>query len=211
MEIEYFGANALRVTTKKASLTIDDNLKALSAKSITKPQDVALFTSASPSDAPENRLTIASPGQYEVSDISIEGIAARSHMDEDKGPKSATIFKIVADDIKLAVLGHIYPELSDTQLESLGTVDVLIIPVGGGGYTLDALGALEVIKKIEPKIIIPTHYDDKSLKYTVPQVGLDEVLKNLAMEPAETLPKLKIKPQDFGIDDATKLIILERQ
>ena len=56
-------------------------------------------------------------------------------------------------------------------------VDVLFVPVGGNGYTLDAIGALKIIKKIEPKIIIPTHYADKAIKYEVPQADLDEVMK----------------------------------
>ena len=107
------------------------------------------------------------------------------------------------------MLGHIYPDLNETQLEELGRVDVLIIPVGGNGYTLDSLGALKLIKKIEPKIVIPTQYADKALKYEVPAQNLEDALKGLTMEPKETVPKLKIKPGDF--DDTTSLVVLERQ
>jgi L-ascorbate metabolism protein UlaG (beta-lactamase superfamily) len=74
---------------------------------------------------------------------------------------------------------------------------------------MDAVGALNVIKSIEPKLVIPTHYDDKGLKYPVPQVSLEEALKGLAMEPKETVPKLKLKPAD--ISETTELIVLERK
>lgn len=209
MEIQYFGGNCLRLSTKKASVVIDDNLSELGAKSVTKAEDVALDTNASTVKvAKGGKLLIAQPGEYEVSYVSIQGIAARSHMDEE-GQTSATIFKLQTDDIRIVVIGHIYPDLSDDQLEAIGTVDIMLIPVGNSGYTLDAIGALKIIKKLEPKIIIPTHYSDPKLKYEVPQHSLEEALKELAMEPSETTPKLKLKSNE--IPENTQLIVLERQ
>lgn len=208
MELQYLGANCIKIITKKATLVVDDNLADLGLKSVTKAGDVALFTGPHSPVVQELALAIEHPGEYEVSDISIQGIAARSHLDEASG-QDATIFRVLAEDISLVIVGHIYPELSDAQLEAIGTADVLVIPVGGNGYTLDAIGALTLIKKIEPKLIIPTHYADKALKYPVPQAELAEALKNLAMEPAETVPKLKIKPTE--LTDTAQLIVLERQ
>lgn len=209
MEIQFYGANCVRLTTKKASIVVDDNLSEFGLKPVTKPTDIVLFTNDQKGQKTlQNRVVIDSPGEYEVSDTSMQGIAARAHMDEEK-QKTATMFKIIGEDIRVAVTGHVYPELSDEQLEALGTVDVLIIPVGGNGYTLDGIGALKLIKKIEPKIIIPTHFDDKAIKYEVPQQPLEEALKGLAMEPKETVPKLKLKPGEMG--DIAQLVVLERQ
>jgi L-ascorbate metabolism protein UlaG (beta-lactamase superfamily) len=122
--------------------------------------------------------------------------------------KSATLYKLLIDDMRVLITGHIFPELSDSELESIGAIDILCIPVGGNGYTIDAIGALGLIKKIEPKLVIPTHYASKSLKYPVPQQPLSEALKNIAMEPKETIQKLKIKPVDL-LTDNTQLIIIE--
>jgi L-ascorbate metabolism protein UlaG (beta-lactamase superfamily) len=94
-------------------------------------------------------------------------------------------------------------------LEQIGLIDVAIVPVGGNGYTLDGVGALKVIKQLEPKIIIPTHYADKQIKYEVPQQELTEALKGLAMEPQETVARLRVKPAE--LTDTSQLIILERQ
>ena len=80
--------------------------------------------------------------------------------------------------------------------------------MGGNGYTLDGIGALKIIKKIEPKIVIPTHYADQGVSYEVPQQELDAVLQQLSMEPAETVEKLKIKGPAMG--DTTKLIVIKR-
>ena len=60
---------------------------------------------------------------------------------------------------------------------------MLVVPVGGNGYTVDPVGALKLIKDIEPKLVIPTHYADKALKYPVPQQDLAGALKEPGMEP----------------------------
>lgn len=208
MELQYFGANCVKLATKTATLVVDDNLEHLGLKAVTKPGDIALFTSQNQAQPGDAKLVIDSPGEYEVSDVSIHGIPAQAHMGE-PGSSEAVMFKIIADNVRIGVMGHIYPDLTDFQLEALGTIDVLIIPVGGSGFTLDPIGALKLIKKIEPKIVIPTHYADKDIKYEVPQLDLGAALKELAMEPKETVAKLKLKPADWV--DGTQLVILERQ
>ena len=207
MELNYYGANCLRIATKKTQIVVDDNLTSLGLKPVTKPTDISLKTFAAVADY-KSQFSVDTPGEYEISGVVIHGVAARSHMDEE-GKKSAVIYTIAADELKLVVLGHIYPDLSDEQLEQIGTVDIAVVPVGDSGYTMDGIGALKVIKQIEPKVVIPTHYADKAIKYEGPQVELAEALKGLAMEPAETIDKYKPKPAD--LTDTTKLIVLERQ
>lgn len=208
MDIQFFGANCLRIVTKKASITVDDNLKDMGLKSITKPGDISLFTGSHGEPDIQTKMIIDQPGEYEVSDISIKGIAARGHMEE-SGKREETIFQVMIDDIRLVILGHVYPQLDNEQLEAIGTTDILCVPVGGNGYTLDPAGALKLIKEIEPKIIIPTHYSDSAIKYPVPQLTLEEAIKGLSMEVSETVQKLKIKGGEFG--EAARLIVLERQ
>lgn len=208
MEFQYYGGNCVRISTKEAEIVIDDNLTSLGLKSVAKAGDINLFTTYDPDAVQAKVLSINVPGEYEISKVSIQGIPARAHMEEgDK--QSATIFKLTNAELRVAVVGHIHPNLDDAQLEAIGTVDVLIIPVGGGGYTLDAMGALQVIKKIEPKIIIPVHYADPKVKYEVPQASLEEVLKNMSMEVHATTGRLKLKASD--LPEATQLIVLERQ
>jgi L-ascorbate metabolism protein UlaG (beta-lactamase superfamily) len=207
MEIQFYGANCITLSNKQARVVIDDNLAALGGKTVAKEGDVALFTAKHTKPAAAAKIVIDQPGEYEVSVVSIYGIPARAHMDEEK-VKSATMYKLVFDDISVLIAGHVYPELSDAQLEAIGMIDVLFVPVGGNGYTLDGIGALKLVKKIDPKLIIPTHYDDSKLKFEMPQQTLEQGLKALAMEPKETLPKLKLK----SISDLAELkglIVLE--
>lgn len=206
MELQYHGANCISITTKKARVVIDDNLKELGLKPVVNAETIAVYT-LPPAELPKSRLVFSDPGEYEASEISIFGVPARSHMDE-AGKHSATVYKIESGDIKIAVAGHIHPDMSEDDLEELGAVDILIIPVGGNGYTLDAVGALSIIKKVEPKIVIPTHYEDSKINYPVPQQPLAEALKGLAMDPKETVQKFRPKPADFS--DTVQLVILER-
>jgi L-ascorbate metabolism protein UlaG (beta-lactamase superfamily) len=207
MEIQFNGANCITLSGKKYNVVIDDNLDKLGLKSVMKAGDIAIYSHDHDQPKQEVKLVIDTPGEYEVSNVSIKAIAARAHMDEDN-KQSAVIYRLIADDIRVVVAGHIYPDLSDDQLEAIGTIDVLIVPVGGNGYTLDPIGAQKVIKKIEPKIIIPTHYDDKDINYEVPQQPLEEALKALGIEPKETVDKLKLKSAE--IDDLTQLIVVKR-
>lgn len=206
MDLQFYGANCVSFTYKGRRVVVDDNLMELGGKSILKADDVALFTMVH-DGAVAARLVLDSPGEYEVSDISIIGLGARAHIDEAE-QKRATMFKLVIGEESVLVTGHIYPELSEAQLEAIGIVDILIVPVGGNGYTLDPVGALKLIKMIEPKLVIPTHYADKALNYPVPQQDLEQALKELAMEPKETVSKLRVKPGELS--EVTQLIILEK-
>lgn len=208
MEIQYYGANCIRIVYKKAGVVIDDNLAELGLASITKEGDVFLRTHGDFMPKKQPKIVIDSPGEYEVSDISIKAIAARSHMDEE-GTTSATVFKLDIADIRVVIAGHISADLHDDQLEALGTVDILVVPVGNSGYTLDAIGASKLIKKFEPKIVIPTHYADKAVKYEVPQIALEDAIKDLPFEMKEETAKLKLKHSD--IPEIPEIVILERQ
>jgi L-ascorbate metabolism protein UlaG (beta-lactamase superfamily) len=209
MELQFYGANCLKINTKNVSVVIDDNLKELGGKSVAKKGDVVIATNTEVKKFPDGlKLVINTPGEYEVSGVSVQGITARAHMDTEE-EKTAVIYKIVVGDVRLVVAGHIFPELSDEQLEAIGTIDVLVVPVGGNGYTLDGIGALKLIKDLDPKLVIPTHYADKSLNYPVPQRELADSLKEMSFEPASTVPKLKVKLADLS--DLVQLIVLEKQ
>ena len=206
MDLQYFGANCVTLTVKNTRIVIDDNLSEVGAKSVTKAGDIALFTGAHKAPKAEVKLSVDMPGEYEVSDISITGIAARAHLDE--AGLAATMYKVTIGEMSVLITGHIFPQLSDRQLETIGMIDVMIVPVGGRGYTLDPIGALKVIKAVEPKLVIPTHYEADGINYEVPQTDLKTALHELAMEPKETVTKLRLKPTELS--DATHLIVLEK-
>jgi L-ascorbate metabolism protein UlaG (beta-lactamase superfamily) len=206
MDMQFYGANTIVLSSKSNRVVIDDNLTSLGTKSVAKDGDICIFTSAHGPVAGQPKIVIDMPGEYEVSNVSIFGMQARAHMDE-AGKASATMYKITWGETKVLVTGHVFPKLSDEDLENIGIVDVMFVPVGGNGYTTDATGALQLIKQVEPKIVIPTHYNDARLKFEVPQAELEDALKNMSMEPKERATKYQFKPADAT--DTTQLVVLE--
>lgn len=208
MEIKFLGGNCFKISSKKATLVIDDVINS-SGGSVSSDKDILLRTqkSSTPSSA---HFLIDGPGEYEVSEVSIKGIPARAHIDQDAKSRNSTIYRVQIDDVRICVLGHIYPELTDEMIEDIGIIDILLVPVGGNGYTLDAVGASKIIKNIEPKIAVPSNYDDGKTKYEVPQSDLEAAIKNMGMEPADRVEALKIKPAELiAMGDNTRLIVIQ--
>lgn len=192
-EIEYKGANGLIVSSKKMSIVIDPKLSVAGLKDLSVKDAVELATEARFAiNADDAKLVIEGPGEYGIADFDIRGIAAQRHLDTEADPKTSTIYRIEAGDIRIAVIGNIYEKLSEDQLEEIGMIDVLAIPVGGSGYTLDATGAATLTRQISPKVVIPVHYADDAIKYEVPQSEAEVFITELGA-PVEEAPKLKLK------------------
>jgi L-ascorbate metabolism protein UlaG (beta-lactamase superfamily) len=204
VELQFLGANCIKLKSKTASFVVDDNLKALGKSSITTKDDIVLATDPAVTPVP-GRFVIDSPGEYEIANTSVIGIAARGHMAAAE-QMDHTMYKIITDDISVLITGHIHPSINDDTLEQIGMVDAIVIPVGGNGFTLDAVGAIEVIKKVEPKIIIPTYYEQSGLRFEVPPAPLEAFLQAIGME-AERLPLLKLKPGE--LIEQRRLVVLE--
>lgn len=206
MDMQFYGANCLVLASKQVRLVIDDNLASVGGKSVTRDGDICLFTGEHAPVTTKAKLVIDMPGEYEASGVSVFGVQTRAHMDEE-GAKSATMYKITWGETRVLVTGHVFPKLTEEQLEAIGVVDVMFVPVGGNGYTTDAVGAMQLIKAVEPKLVVPTHYADKHLNFEVPAGELEDALKTLGMEPKEPVPKLQFKPAE--VTDTTQIVVLE--
>lgn len=192
-EIEYKGANSVVISSRKASIVTDPKLSLVGLKDVSVKDAVELATEARfVIESEDAKLIIEGPGEYGIADFDISGIAAQRHLDAETEPKISTIYRVETADIRTAVIGNIYEKLSEDQLEEIGIIDVLVIPVGGSGYTLDATGATTIIRQIDPKIVIPVHYADDAIKYEVPQSDLEIFTAELGV-PVEEAPKLKLK------------------
>ena len=192
-EVEYKGGNTVVITTKKATVVVDPKLSIVGLKDVIFKDDVEIATeSRFAINSQDAKLLIEGPGEYGVADFDIRGIPAQRHLDSEADEKISTIYRIEIGDVRIGILGNIYEKLNDDQLEELGVIDILVIPVGGNGYTLDATGASNLVRKIDPKAVIPVHYADSALKYEVVQDSLDTFVKELGA-PVEETSKYKVK------------------
>lgn len=189
MDIEYKGGNCVVIATRQATIVVDPKLSALGLKDMASKDDVVVATQ-NDFAVPTDEVAVDQPGEYEVKNISIVGVAAQRNIDA--SGTLATMYRIANNDFAVAVIGHVATPLSDDQLEALGIVDVAVVPVGGSGYTLDAHQAVAVVRQLDPKIVIPVHYADKAISYEVPQMELEPFIKELGV-PVEQAAKLKLK------------------
>lgn len=152
-------------------------------------------------------FVINGPGEYEVKEVFIKGIPS-FHDDEDgKKRGQNTIYTIEAEDMRFCHLGDLgQKQLSDEQLDKIGQVDVLMVPVGGT-YTIDSSEASKVISQIEPKIVIPMHYDLPKLKIKVD--GVDKFLKTMGKPSTQPVDKLAVKPSTLPKEGAMEIVVLQ--
>ncbi len=101
-----------------------------------------------------NPRVVAGPGEYEVADVLIGGVATT--LQPNKGPLN-TAYTLRFDEMTVCHLGDISGKLTNEQIEALGNIDVLFIPVGGGG-ALGPAQAAEMVAKLEPSLVVPMHY-----------------------------------------------------
>ena len=152
-----------------------------------------------------NPFLILGPGEYEIKEVFCQGIPAWHDDSQGKERGSVTIFTIEAEELRLCHLGDLgQKELTSEQLERIGEVDILMIPVGGV-YTISAKEAVKIMSQIEPKIIIPMHYALPKLKPKLE--GVDKFLKIMGIKKIEPLNKLTIKKKELSEEEA-KIILL---
>lgn len=150
-------------------------------------------------------VIVSGPGEYEIKDVQIVGLPA--FHDKEKGSQRGkmTLYRIVIDGLVLAHLGDLGHKLSDTELEELGNVDILMLPVGGV-YTLDAKEAAEVVAQVEPKIVLPMHYKIPELKFELG--GLDKFFEEMGKEFCIAEPKLSVSREK--LPEELEVVVLEK-
>ncbi len=116
------------------------------------------------------------------------------------------IFKINAEGLSVAHLGNLHKKPDVTELEKLGSIDILLIPVGGNKQYLEPADAAELITALEPRIVIPIAYQCDSDKAALP---VSSFIKESGLKPEVTDKKVIIKKKDLPQDE-TKLYILEK-
>ena len=132
---------------------------------------------------------IKSPGEYEIGGIFITGVA--TFHDDKKGELKGknTIYVIEMDGITLCHLGDLGHPLGPNLLEELGDVDILFLPVGEVS-TIPVDTAVEIVRQLEPPIIIPMHY--KTEAFTGNLSLVDKFLDKMRIRELEAKPKLSI-------------------
>ena len=147
---------------------------------------------------------ITRPGEYEISDVLIIGIA--TYHDEEGGAKGGrnTLYLMEVDEISICHLGDLGHVLTTEQVEKLDNVDVLLLPVGGIS-TIDAPMAAKVVRQLEPKVVIPMHYKTPALNRELEPV--ERFLKETGINEVDSKPKLSFTKQSLPV--STQVFLLD--
>ncbi len=172
INIKWFGHSCFKITSNKGIVVVTDPFDPTVGYS---PLDIeADIVTSSHSHYDHNYFKaikgdfkiIDKPKEYNVKDIIINGI--RTFHDNVYGTKRGKniVFLINMDGIKLCHLGDLGHTLTDKQLEEIGKVDVLFIPVGGY-YTINNEEAVKVVKQLNPKLTIPMHFKTPEIDFPI--------------------------------------------
>ena len=146
------------------------------------------------------------PGEYEVKGVVITGIS--SFHDNSRGSERGlnTIYHLFVDGLNIVHLGDFgQSKLEEDQIQALGQIDILLIPVGGV-YTISFKEAAEIVAQLEPKIIIPMHYKIDGLKFELD--GVDKFLKEIGAENA--VPVLKLSISKDKLPEEPQVVVLSK-
>src|SRR5580658_1660169 len=151
MELTYHGHSAIRIRGREMTVFIDPPQTALPGLAkgtlgiIIRTEGATDTATLRPREG--EMQEVRGPGEFEIGGISILGLAAGE----------TTVMRVSVDDVRVVAAGRLRRQLSEDEIDSLGHVDVLVIPVGGG----DALGAIDAAKlvnAVEPSIVVPARY-----------------------------------------------------
>ncbi len=207
MEISWLGHSCFQLRGKNVTLITDPfspqlghSLGKISAPIVTISHNHPGHNFAGGVDG-DPRI-VRGPGEYEISDVLITGVA--SYHDNKHGQELGrnTIYIIHIDDLIICHLGDLGHILQEEQLEEVADADMLLVPIGGQ-HTINAAQAAEVISQVEPHIVIPMHYS--------PPIGdvpnpLDKFCREMGIEAINPQPKLSITRSALPAE--TQVVIL---
>ena len=214
VEITWLGHSCFRLRDRAATVVTDPYGKDLGLNLVRVRADIVTVSH----DAEDHNYVkgvkgdfqvLTGPGEYEVSSVFVTGLELRGDRKKKEaasGPRN-TVFLFEFDDLTICHLGDLNIVPTQAQVEeALGEVDVLLIPVGGG-ESLNASQASEVVSLLEPHIVIPMHYKVKGLD---PSVKLDPVtkfLKEMGLDNVPTQETLKVTRS--GLPEETQIVLLD--
>ncbi|MDO8753320.1 MAG: MBL fold metallo-hydrolase [Anaerolineales bacterium] len=213
MEITWYGHSCFRLTERNFATVVTDpfdhktvgyDALKLKAEIVTVSHDAPGHSNSEAVKGTTHVLTGA--GEFEIGGVFITAIQTAGDGKKNKDNSRNTLFVYDYDGITVAHLGDMQDTPTQSEVEALGTVNVLLIPVGGGSG-LNAAKAAEVVSLLEPNIVIPMHYSTPDTKANLE--SLNKFLKEMGLGRIESQPSLKVTRS--GLPDETKVVVLDYQ
>ncbi len=194
MEITWLGHSCFRLKGKEAIL-ITDPYDVSIGYSLGKPK-ANIVTSSHPHPGHsfvagvggEPRV-VRGPGEYEIASVFIQGISTFHDNERGRRLGKNTVYLIEMDEVTICHLGDLGHVLSSEQVEEMNGVEVLLVPVGGLS-TIDAAAAAEMVRLLQPRIVIPMHFKTDVVSFELEPV--ENFLKEIGLKQASPQPRLVV-------------------
>ncbi len=206
MNIQYYGDYCFKITTKPAGRATEDVViwtdlpeRKTGIRSPFGHADIVLLSHLDLSDESlgglkDDPVIIHTPGEYAAKGVGILGFPSFRDSEGGASRGQNTIYVFDSEEVRLAFLGAVGHELDSNTVGKVGDIDVLFIPVGGG-ESVPTKKVDEMIRAIEPKIVIPMHY--RTAGVTVDADGPEAFCRETGCKIGEELPKLNFKKKDL--------------
>jgi L-ascorbate metabolism protein UlaG (beta-lactamase superfamily) len=210
MEIIWYGQTCFRMSERGRAAVVTDPYPPDVGLTFTRPRADVVTISCSD---PQCRYTSGvrgpfklfdGPGEYEVGGVFITGIATFADGKRGASRGLNTVFTFGFGGLTVGHLGRLGHVPTQSQVENLGTVDILLVPVGGGG-SLSPARASEVISLFEPSLVIPMYYKVQGLKVNLGT--LSRFLKEMGLEKVDSQEMLKVT--GANLSEETQIVVLE--
>lgn len=214
MDIKYFGHSSFLIKSKEAKLVTDPFDPKMVGMKFPKVEADIVTISHHHHDhdylgqIAGEPLVVEMAGEYEKKGLRATGY--QTYHDKKKGTERGEniVYKIEGEGISLVHCGDLGLVLDDAFIDPMGEIDVLLVPVGGF-YTIDSSEAVELVKKIDPSIVIPMHYGQAKLNQQAfsKLAPLSDFLKKMGTESVAPIPKLTIKKEE--LEEEMKVVVME--
>lgn len=216
MEITWYGHSCFRLTERNYATVVTDpfDSKKVGYDALRLKSDIVTVSHDAPGHSNTDAVKgvshiINGAGEFEIGGVFITGVQSDSGSSKKKSKEPSarnTIYVFDYDGITVAHLGDLTQTPTQSEIESLGTVNVVLVPVGGGNG-LNAAKAAEVISLIEPNLVVPMHYSTPAAKVSLD--SLNKFIKEMGLSKADTQPSLKVTRS--GLPNETHVIVLDYQ
>ena len=213
MEITWYGHSCFRLTERNYATVVTDPFdhKSVGYDALKLKADIVTVSHDAPGhnnmDAVKgSEHIIDGAGEFEIGGVFITAVQTAGGGKKTKDKSRNTLYVFDYEGITVAHLGDLLEVPTQSEVEALGTVNVLLLPVGGGN-SLNAAKAAEVVSTIEPNIVIPMHYATDGTKLKLEP--LSKFLKEMGLGKVESQPSLKATRS--SLPQETKVIVHDYQ
>ena len=209
MDITWLGYSCFRIKSSQTTVITDPYPPDLGYTSGKQTANIVTVSHQHPGHSYLEGISgdpkvIKGPGEYEVSNTLVIGLATFHDREEGRQKGKNTVYVIELDELSICHLGDLGHVLTAPQVEEIGNVDVLLVPVGGVS-TINATTAAEVVRQLEPKIVVPMHYKTPALTRELEPV--DRFLKEMSVKDTSSRPKLVVTRNNLPV--STQVILLD--